>query len=128
MRIVPGLISLMVFASACTYADPGVQRRLGSTVYMNYCQSCHEVPGTGPRLTSAVLASRLTAERLYTYNKQQMPYNAEETLSNEDYLNVTAWLLQRADLIEPDLVLTQQNMESLFIAPTEESLPSDVKP
>ncbi len=71
--------------------DPAVQQNPGP-VYSTYCQSCDEEPGTGPRLTAAVLASRLNAEGLYVYHQLKMPYHVAETLSDEDSLNVTASL------------------------------------
>ena len=118
MRITLRFVGVLLVVSACTRPNPEMQQVLGETVYDAYCQSCHEVPGTGPRLTPAILASRLTAARLYTYNQQQMPYNAGGTLSNEDYLNVTAWLLHRASLIESDKMLTVRNMDEItLIAP-----------
>lgn len=129
MRTMFGLTSILIAASACSSPDPELQQRLGGAVYSAYCQSCHEAPGTGPRLTPAVLASRLDAARLYTYNQQQMPYNAAETLSDEDYLNVTAWLLVRANLLAPNTTLSMRNMETVLLTPSTEGIfPSTPKP
>lgn len=129
MRTMFGLTSILIAASACSSPDPELQQRLGGAVYSTYCQSCHETPGTGPRLTPAVLASRLDAARLYTYNQQQMPYNAAETLSDEDYLNVTAWLLVRANLLAPNTTLSMRNMETVLLTPSTEGIfPSTPKP
>lgn len=114
-------VGVLLVVSACTRPNPEVQRALGETVYATYCKSCHEAPGTGPRLTPAILASRLTAARLYTYNQQQMPYEAGGILSNEDYLNVTAWLLYRASLIESNKMLTMRNMEDILLVAPETS-------
>jgi cytochrome c2 len=112
---------VLLVVSACTRPNPEMQQALGETVYTAYCQSCHEAPGTGPRLTPVVLASRLTAARLYTYNQQQMPYDAGGILSSEDYLNVTAWLLHRASLIEPNRMLTMRNMNDILLVAPETS-------
>ncbi|MXZ05269.1 MAG: cytochrome c [Rhodothermaceae bacterium] len=118
MRITLRFAGVLLIVSACNRPNPEMQQALGETVYAAYCQSCHEAPGTGPRLTPAILASRLTAARLYTYNQQQMPYNAGGILSSEDYLNVTAWLLYRASLIESNKMLTLRNMDEItLIAP-----------
>lgn len=114
-------VGVLLVVSACTRPNPEAQRALGETVYASYCQSCHEAPGTGPRLTPAVLASRLTAARLYTYNQQQMPYEAGGILSNEDYLNVTAWLLYRESLIESSKMLTMRNMDEILLVAPETS-------
>ena len=123
MRTMLGLTPILLVASACSSPDPELQQRLGSAVYSTYCQSCHEAPGTGPRLTPAILASRLNASRLYTYNQQQMPYNAAETLSDEDYLNVTAWLLVQANLLAPNTTLSMRNMETVLLTPPAEGVP-----
>jgi len=118
MRTALRFVGVLLLVSACTRSNPETQRALGETVYTTYCHSCHEAPGTGPRLTPSVLASRLTAARLYTYNQQQMPYSAEGILSDEDYMNVTAWLLYRASLIESNKTLTMRNMDNIaLIAP-----------
>lgn len=114
-------VGVLLFVSACSRPNPEIQRALGETVYATYCQSCHEAPGTGPRLTPAVLATRLTAARLYTYNQQQMPYEAGGILSDEDYLNVTAWLLYRASLIESNEMLTMRNMDEILLVAPETS-------
>ena len=114
-------VGVLLVVSACTRPNPEVQRALGETVYVTYCKSCHEAPGTGHRLTPAILASRLTAARLYTYNQQQMPYEAGGILSNEDYLNVTAWLLYRASLIESNKMLTMRNMDEILLVVPETS-------
>ncbi len=124
MRMMFGLATILLAACGGSKPDPGLQQSLGSRVYVNYCQSCHEVPGTGPRLTRAVLASRLTAARLYTYNQQQMPYNAGGVLSDEDYLNVTAWLLKRANLLTPNTTLSLRNMETILLIPPAEGASS----
>lgn len=114
-------VGVLLVVSACTRPNPETQRALGETVYATYCQSCHEAPGTGPRLTPAILASRLNAVRLYAYNLQQMPYEAGGVLSNEDYLNVTAWLLYRASLIESIKMLTMRNMDEILLVAPETS-------
>lgn len=121
MRITIRFVGVLLVVSACARPNPEMQQALGETVYATYCQSCHEAPGTGPRLTPAILASRLTADRLYTYNQQQMPYDAGGILSNEDYLNVTAWLLYRASLIESNKMLTMRNMDEITLIVTKTS-------
>ena len=121
MHLTFRFVGVLLVVSACTRPNPEMQQALGGTVYADYCQSCHEAPGTGPRLTPAILASRLTAARLYTYNQQQMPYNAGGILSNEDYLNVTAWLLYRASLIESNKMLTMRNMDEITLIVPETS-------
>ena len=129
MRMALWIGSGIFVASACSSQAPEVQQELGHAVYITYCQSCHEAPGTGPRLIPAVLASRLTAVRLYLYNKQQMPYNAGGVLSDEDYLNVTAWLLQRADLLGPNELLTVDNMDTISLtSPIEETPRPSITP
>lgn len=117
MRTMFGLTPILLAISACSNPDPELQQRLGRTVYATYCQSRQEVPGTGPRLTSAVLAS---SARLYTYNQQQMPYNAGEMLSDENYLNVTAWLLEHENLLTPNTTLSMRNIGTVLLTPPTE--------
>ena len=86
--------------------------------YQAYCQACHEADqGIGPRLTPEVLASRGAAARLYSYNRDKMPYNAGGSLSDEEFWDITAYLLGRSALIAPDVLLHSRNADDLGLSP-----------
>lgn len=53
-----------------------------------------------------------------------MPYNAGGVLPDEDYLNMTAWLLKRADLLTPNTTLSLRNMKTILRIPPAEGASS----
>ena len=117
VRWVPGVASLsalvgiaaaMMLVSACSAAGR-LQGERGEEVYQRYCYQCHEVDKIGSRLTRRVLASYETAELLYAYTRGSMPYDAEGSLTDRQYLDVTAHLLQRFGFTDADFALTFEN-------------------
>ncbi len=105
---------LMTLGTACHQTTPEEQQTQGETLYQAYCASCHEInQGIGPRLTKQVLATRVSALALFTYNQKNMPYNAGNTLKEEEYWAVTAYLLAREGFLESALVLDAENAEGL---------------
>src|SRR5229473_1451646 len=73
----------------------------GATVYTQYCTQCHgaNLQGeSGPALSGQVLRSAYgggTAAQLYDFISRQMPQNNPGSLSQEQYLDVTAYVLSR---------------------------------
>jgi len=97
---------------------PEVQRTTGETTYQIYCASCHDTEqGIGPRLTRELLATRGTAGKLFIYNRDKMPYNAGNLLTEEEYWNITAYMLARTNLVDSDIVLNPDNAEYIFLSP-----------
>jgi mono/diheme cytochrome c family protein len=81
------------------YTDAQAAR--GATVYNQSCLECHgaNLEGqSGPALSGPVLKSAYgggTAEPLYDFISRQMPQNAPGSLSQTQYLNVTAFILSK---------------------------------
>jgi alcohol dehydrogenase (cytochrome c) len=73
----------------------------GATVYTQYCVQCHggHLQGeSAPALSGQTLHSAYgggTAAQLYDFISRQMPQNAPGTLSQAQYLDVTAYILSR---------------------------------
>jgi alcohol dehydrogenase (cytochrome c) len=73
----------------------------GATVYTQYCAQCHggHLQGeSAPALSGQTLHSAYgggTAAQLYDFISRQMPQNAPGTLSQAQYLDVTAYILSR---------------------------------
>ena len=111
--------TLIVLASACTEQPPltpEAQRIQGQGLYEAHCASCHEIDqGIGPRLTKAVLATRLSATALFSYNQKNMPYEAGNTLLEDEYWAITAYLLNRHGFLENDVVLNTETAEGLML-------------
>ena len=110
------ILPLIVFGAACQKTTPEEQRTHGETLYQVYCASCHEIDqGIGPRLTKDVLATRLTATALFTYSQKNMPYNAGNTLTEDEYWAITAYMLAQHGFFESDVVLGPETADGLML-------------
>ena len=66
----------------------------GEALYGRYCAQCHVAEqGIGAKLTRRGLASYRDAAFLQRYNQQYMPYRAEGSLLEQEYWDITAYLL-----------------------------------
>jgi sulfane dehydrogenase subunit SoxC len=82
----------------------------GATVYAANCTACHGAKGegvTGPSLigANANLPKYGDAAGLYAFIQKNMPANAPGTLSQEQYLQVTAYMLLQNNIVKPDTQL-----------------------
>lgn len=110
-----GACTILVVAG-CSTRSPQQQRTRGVVLYAAYCESCHDTEeGIGPRLTPQVLTTRLTAAKLFTYNKEKMPYNAGGILTEAQYWDITAFLLTRSRLMNDDVFLDRRNAEDVIL-------------
>ncbi len=89
-----------------------VQVERGENLYTQKCASCHDAEGgIGPRLTGKVLAGYRTIGTLFDYNRLAMPYGAPGSLSEEEYWDVLAYLLESRDLTTPTAPLNARSSE-----------------
>ena len=110
------LIALVPACSKQPPLTPEAQFTQGKGLYEAYCASCHEIdPGIGPRLTKKVLATRVSATALFTYTRKNMPYEAGNTLQEDEYWAITAYLLAQHGFIENDVVLGSETAEGLML-------------
>jgi len=101
---------LVVTVFAVSHADvqaksaggyTSTQASHGATVYTQYCTECHgaNLQGeSGPALSGQVLRAAYgggTAAQLYDFISRQMPQNNPASLSRQQYLDVTAYILSR---------------------------------
>jgi alcohol dehydrogenase (cytochrome c) len=105
-RIILLTIAFFAFgtASAAGESDGGytsAQATRGATVYAQSCVQCHggNLQGeSGPPLSGQTLRSAYgggTVAQLYDFISRQMPQDAPGTLSQTQYLDVTAYILSR---------------------------------
>jgi mono/diheme cytochrome c family protein len=115
------LLFLLIAASLTgSCADPATEAReqqvRGESAYATYCASCHEIDGgIGPRLRPPVLATRMTAAALLTYNRRNMPYQAGQTLPIEMYVDITAYLLVRGGFVDSTRVFKEAEAEGIAL-------------
>ena len=106
------------FAGAC--ADPPDTRRAqlarGEEVYRAQCYACHEVEGSiGVELSSRVLRYYENAGALLAYTRLAMPYSAPGSLTEQEYLDLVAYLVDSRELAS-DVVLTVRSADSMIFA------------
>lgn len=107
-----------VFAGACTDRPDTLQAQLarGEEVYRVQCYACHEVEGSiGVELSSRVLRYYERAGALLSYTRLAMPYSAPGSLTEQEYLDVVAYLVDSRELA-PDVVLTARSADSVIFA------------
>src|ERR1700735_4323347 len=97
------------------------QAARGAAVYTQYCAVCHApnlqgesgTPLTGPTFLQAYGAG--TAAQLYDFLSRQMPLNAPGSLSPAQYLDVTAFILERNGLPPGTAPLTAQSLDQVSL-------------
>ena len=99
------LVSLMLVSSANpqTGGVSAAQSARGATVYAKSCALCHgknlegttSTPLTGSAFTAKWGDARHSIDDLYFVVRTQMPYGAGGTLTNKQYIDVVAYILQR---------------------------------
>jgi mono/diheme cytochrome c family protein len=77
----------------------------GESIYRIECAQCHEPGGTGPELNTAVLAAYGTAGELFAYIQSTMPPDAPGSLSEQQYWDVTAYLLSTRALLPAETLV-----------------------
>ena len=77
----------------------------GQSVYTAECAECHDPGGIGPVLDASNLAAYGTAQELYTYVHGAMPLDAPGSLTDQQYYDVTAYMISDAGLLPQDVVI-----------------------
>ena len=106
MRFVFVAITLLAVSSAGAQTKSGggytsAQASRGATVYTQSCVSCHGANLQGesaPALTGQLFKQAYgagTAAQLYDFISRQMPQDKPASLSQQQYLDVTAYILSR---------------------------------
>src|SRR3984893_16501510 len=106
MRLVLLIVAVLAVstAGAKTKSDGGytsAQASRGATVYTQDCTQCHGASlqgDSGPPLTGQTFHQAYgagTAAQLYDFISRQMPQNQPGSLSQQQYLDVTAYVLSR---------------------------------
>ncbi|HEV7442810.1 MAG TPA: PQQ-binding-like beta-propeller repeat protein, partial [Steroidobacteraceae bacterium] len=106
MRLVLLTIAVLAVSSAGAKTKSGggytsAQASSGATVYAQDCSQCHGASlqgDSGPPLTGQTFHQAYgvgTAAQLYDFISRQMPQNQPGSLSQQQYLDVTAYVLSR---------------------------------
>ena len=97
----------------------------GKAVYEMYCVACHGMDGEGT-LADKLVGGRGTldsdspvktvgsfwpyATTVFNYIRRSMPYTAPMSLTNEEYYAITAFILNKNDIIAADKVLDKNSL------------------
>ena len=102
----------------------------GEPLYQTHCASCHGADGEG------TLANRLVgghgtlageapvktlgsywpyATTVFNYVRRSMPYQEPMSLTNDDYYAITAFLLNRNDIIAADAVVDKDSLPQIVM-------------
>lgn len=97
----------------------------GKAVYEMYCASCHGMDGEGT-IANKIVGGRGTidsdspvrtvgsfwpyATTVFDYVRRSMPYTAPMSLTNEEYYAITAYILNKNDIIAADAVLDRNSL------------------
>ena len=97
----------------------------GKAVYEIYCVACHGMHGEGT-LADKLVGGRGTldsdspvktvgsywpyATTVFNYIRRSMPYTAPMSLTNEEYYAITAFILNKNDIISADKVLDKNSL------------------
>jgi mono/diheme cytochrome c family protein len=98
-----------------TTAEPQ-QVTAGMQAYDSNCARCHGanlVDGFAPKLSKPTLAKYGTAQELFDYCSQAMPKYIPGSLSEQEYYDVTSYLLFKQDLLKADQVVNSETASSI---------------
>lgn len=88
----------------------------GESVYQAECAQCHEPGGTGPELDPAALAAYGTAAELFAYTRSTMPPAAPGSLSDQQYWDVTAYLLSTRALLPAEMLVGPETGDEIELS------------
>jgi mono/diheme cytochrome c family protein len=90
----------------------------GKSSYAGSCASCHGQEmggGSGPALTASTISKYKDAKSLYDYTAKRMPTFSPGSLTEEQYLNIVAYMLNPIGVLPADQALTQDNLSTIQI-------------
>jgi mono/diheme cytochrome c family protein len=98
------------------------QLALGQKVYLEKCALCHGQKGEGGSAHPLVGPGRLRgygdALNLFNYTKLTMPFDKPQSLKDEEYWAVVAYILHLNNLLPKDLVLSAKNAKDVKLTPS----------
>ena len=116
-----GLTIAVMFVLSSPYVEAKgdyttAQASAGNAVYTQYCAQCHgaNLQGeSGPAISGEPLHLAYgagTAAQLYDFISRQMPQDKPASLTAQQYLDVTAYILARNGFPSGDVALSAQNL------------------
>ena len=106
--------------AAASGSTAGELATIGRPIYSSKCASCHGDEGqpgkrvalTGPNSTIARFGN---AKQLFDYNSMKMPPAASGSLSPQEYLQVTSYMMVQSQLVDPGQTVTMDILEKIIL-------------
>ena len=104
-----------------TTAEPQMPQQVtaGMKAYDDHCARCHGAnleDGFAPKLSKPALVKYGTAQKLFDYTRQNMPKGNPGSLSDQEYYDVTGYLLFQQGLLEPDQVVSAATASGITLS------------
>ena len=120
VRLLVGVVLSATSSAACSGDGQPLnseeQLRRGELLYGKYCYQCHDgTGGIGSKLTRRGISTYSKAANLINYNDRYMPYGAENSLQQQQVVDITAYLLSILGYIEPGVVLTTETAADITL-------------
>jgi mono/diheme cytochrome c family protein len=98
----------------------GALAAAGQAVYARSCSKCHGANGEGAAAqavlnTNAQLGKYKTAQGLLDFVDTSMPFNAPGSLSRQDYLSVTAYMLVQTGEVTADTPFNENQLGTIAL-------------
>jgi cytochrome c len=117
--------------------------REGAKVYATHCAACHGDQGEGRGDFAALVGGRgtlptnqplltvgsywPTATTVFDYIRRAMPYNTPGVLTTDEVYAVTAWILEKNDILPPGTVLDRRTLPTIRM-PNRDGFVPDPRP
>jgi cytochrome c len=117
--------------------------REGAKVYAAHCAACHGDRGEGRGEFAALVGGRgtlstdrplltvgsywPTATTVFDYIRRAMPYNTPGVLTNDEVYAVTAWILEKNDILSKGTVLDERTLPKVRM-PNRDGFVPDPRP
>jgi mono/diheme cytochrome c family protein len=107
-------------ARAATTSTYGSMSNAGQNIYVRHCSFCHGDKGQGGSASALIgtnigLNKHSNAEGLLNNIKSTMPINSPGSLSHEEYLQVTAYLLLQNNLATSNTSFSESQLSTVLI-------------
>ena len=115
--------TLALLAAASGSKPPGggftrAQARAGELVYIGHCLVCHGnamqgqqgPPLLGPQFLKSLAVGKMTTPELYAFISSGMPQDAPGSLTQQQYLNVLAYILNKNGIAPGDSALSTRTL------------------
>lgn len=136
-------IDLSVLPNGAGLPEGKGTAREGAKVYATHCAACHGDNGEGRGDYVSLVGGRgtlasdqplltvgsywPTATTLFDYIRRAMPYNTPGVLTTDEIYAVSAWILEKNEILAPGTVLKRQSLSSVRM-PNREGFVRDPRP